>query len=488
MEHVKNLSRRIAALLLALCMLCLFAACNKNDGTPSADRPDTRKPAGVSEDTDVILPYSREEGVNPFSCTSLMNQAIMPLLYDGLYEIDASYKPEMSLVESIVVNGRTLMLTVNSERRFSDGSVITADDIAYSFRKAKDSVYYSSMLNGIAEATAGGTTAISFTLTKANQYIAANLTFPIVKEGTADGADAIPVGSGRYVYKPYDTGGVLKKSDQYKSDRFKADEIYLLNIPDKETLFNSLNIESVNAAVDDISDGELDRITASTTQAPLGNLVYIGIRQNGPLAEASVRQAINAVIDRKTLVSSGMSGYGVRSDLPLAPEWYGREGIKTQSMDRSKAKELLAASLAGQEQPLKIVTVAGNPIKEQLASELAKELKAAGVSCEVEADEPAIFRSAVRSGLYDLYIGEYRVTNDMDISGVFDDKQLQSSWDAVLSGTSNVETFVKAFYKQMPFVTIGFRTGVLAYSRNLKTEPAPLPGNPYANVSDWEFT
>ncbi len=485
MEHVKNLSRRIAALLLALCMLCLFAACQKKEGGSAGDRPDTRKPAGVSEDTDVILPYSREEGVNPFTCTSLMNEAIMPLIYDGLYAIDASYKPEMSLVENITVNGRTLMLTVNSERRFSDGSVITADDIAYSFRKAKNSTYYSSMLNGIAEATAGGTTTINFTLTKPNQYITANLTFPIVKAGTADRSDDIPVGSGRYVYNHFDAGGVLKKSDQY-GDRFKADEIYLLNIPDKETLFNSLNIETVNAAVDDISDGELDRITASTTRAPLGNLVYIGINDNGALADASVRQAINAIVDRKAFVSSGMSGYAVSSDLPLAPEWFGREGIKTQSMDRGKAKDLLASALA--EQPLKIVTVAGNPIKEQLAAELAKELKAAGVTCEVEADEPAVFRSAVKSGLYDLYIGEYRVTNDMDITGVIGDKQLESSWDAVLSGTSNVETFVKAFYKQMPFVTIGFRTGVLAYSRNLKTEPAPLPGNPYANVCDWTFT
>ena len=320
MKRIGTLSRRAAALLLAVCMVLLLSACNKRGETSPKAEPDTRKPAGVSADTDLILPYSREEGVNPFSAESQMNEAIMPLLYDGLYTIDASYEPTMCLVESVVENGTTVMLTVNSERRFSDGSAITADDIAYSFRKAKDSVYYSSLLDTISDAVAGGTTTISFHLTKPNKFIAANLTFPIVKEGTADTAESVPVGSGRYVYSDSAAGGVLKKSDQDKSEKFKADEIFLSNIPDKETLFNSLNIESVNAAVDDIADGEPDRITASTAKAPLNNLVYIGIRENGALADASVRQAINAILERKTMVSSCMSGYAERSDLRTSGE------------------------------------------------------------------------------------------------------------------------------------------------------------------------
>ena len=46
---------------------------------------------------------------------------------------------------------------------------------------------------------------------------------------------------------------------------------------------------------------------------------------------------------------------------------------------------------------------------------------------------------------------------------------------------------MKAFYKQMPFLTIGFRTGVLAYSKNLETEVKPIPGNPYGNVFEWKM-
>ena len=222
-----------------------------------------------------------------------------------------------------------------------------------------------------------------------------------------------------------------------------------------------------------------------TTDLPLNNLLYVGIKENGALADASVRQAMNAVLDRKTFVESCLSDYGVASDIPLNPDWYGLEEIKTQSMDRAKARELIAEQL--RDQPIKIVSMTGNAIKEQIAFELQRELVAVGVQCEVELLEPAVYRSAVKSGLYDLYVGEVRLTNDMDITSVLSDKQLESSWASVLRGSSTGEAFMKAFYKQMPFLTIGFRTGVLAYSRNLETEVIPIPGNPYGNVYDWKM-
>ena len=222
-----------------------------------------------------------------------------------------------------------------------------------------------------------------------------------------------------------------------------------------------------------------------TTSLPLNNLLYVGIRQNGALADASVRQAMNAILERKTFVESCLSDYGVASDIPLNPDWYGLEDIKTQSMDRTKARDLLAEAM--RDQTIKIIAQEGNANKEQIAFELQRELVSAGVPCEVELMESAVYKSAVRSGLYDLYVGEVRLTNDMDISSVLDDKQLESSWASVLSGASTGEAFMKAFYKQMPFLTIGFRTGVLAYSSNLDTEVTPLPGNPYGNVSDWKL-
>ena len=71
-------------------------------------------------------------------------------------------------------------------------------------------------------------------------------------------------------------------------------------------------------------------------------------------------------------------------------------------------------------------------LRPQIAAELARELSSAGVSCEVEALAPAVYKSAVNSGLYDLYVGEYRLPNDMDITGVLRDKDDESVHQGVL--------------------------------------------------------
>lgn len=486
MNRARRMAQRTFALLLTVCMAVLLTACNRSNDSSKSSKGTNQKPAGIAADTDLILPYSREEGLNPFAATSQMNEAIMPLLYDGLYALDEHYKPSAVLAADSVVNGTTVMVTMNSERRFSDGSVITADDVVYSFERARDSAFYGGLLSDIASVTAGGTTTVTFSLKRPNRYIAADLVFPIVKANTADSAKSVPVGSGTYVYRGADQGGILKANDE-NGESIKAEEIFLLNIPDEETLFDSLNVENVNAAVDDLATGELQRITVPTKPFPLNNLVYVGIRENGNLANASVRQAMNAVLDRKTLISSCLSGYAEASELPLNPAWFGMDGVKVPAaMDRTKARALLEESF--RDQTLKLVTLAGNPFHEQITQELVREFASAGVKCEISSLDSSVYRSAVKSGLYDLYVGEFRLTNDMDLSGVLGDKQLESSWEAVQRGASTCAAFVKGFYTQMPILTIGFRTGVMAYSRNVKNEVAPRPGNPYANVSEWELS
>ncbi len=56
MKRVNHILRRAAALLLALCMVLLLAACSRGDDTTSRTKEDTRKPAGVAEETDPSCP------------------------------------------------------------------------------------------------------------------------------------------------------------------------------------------------------------------------------------------------------------------------------------------------------------------------------------------------------------------------------------------------------------------------------------------------
>ena len=91
----------------------------------------------------------------------------------------------------------------------------------------------------------------------------------------------------------------------------------------------------------------------------------------------------------------------------------------------------------------------------------------------------------MESGNYDIYVGEYKLTGDMNISGLINDEEFKNKYFEMLSGTITVKDFVKDFENTMPFVPVAVRNGVLAYSRSVQTEVKPMPGSVFSNLTEW---
>ena len=125
-----------------------------------------------------------------------------------------------------------------------------------------------------------------------------------------------------------------------------------------------------------------------------------------------------------------------------------------------------------------------NPFKLKLAEMLADQLLVLGIESEIQALPEAQYKLAVSSTSYDLAIAEYKVTPDMDISSLLDG-DLKVKFQEMQLGEATCEDFVKAWDETTPFLVIGFRNGVLAYSRSNEADVRILPGNPYANVYEW---
>ena len=169
MKHL----RQWTALLLALVLLFTLTACS---GKKSGKTEKTE-----ASSSDVRLPYSREDGVNPFTAVSLMNQPVMPLLYEGLFYMNSSYEPVPEIAETATFGGGNLVVRLRSGARFSDGSQITPTDVIYSFTRAKKSTYYGTALTMFTSASTTELGSVAFRLAYASKYAAADLTFPIVK-------------------------------------------------------------------------------------------------------------------------------------------------------------------------------------------------------------------------------------------------------------------------------------------------------------------
>ncbi len=462
-------------------MIFLLTSCSKDsDGGKNKDGKNGGSTSAAGE---ICIPYSREDGMNPYTAKSLLNSTVMPLVYSGLFSLSEKYEAENALAASVTVSGTEATVTLDSGARFSDGSTVSADDVVYSFNQSKSSAYYSSMLLTVDSAVAASRDKVVFKMTTANKFAAALLTFPVVKLNTATEESSVPVGAGAYVYTATTDGGTLTPNTHYTGAKYKTDKIALINTADTSSLMHSLVIGNITACFDDLSGGESERINASSVQIDLNNLVFLGLNADGAFSDANLRTALSGAIDRDKLINSGFEGFGTATQLPFNPAWYELKGITPVKHDADSDSAYLGQGLSGKN--VKILVCSDNNFKVKFAEELASQLSSLGVKANIVSASYDAYKSSVESGSYDIYIGEYKLTGDMNISGLINDEEFKNKYLEMLAGTFSIKDFVNEFESTMPFVPVAIRNGVLAYSRDVENEVKSTPGNVFSNLTEW---
>lgn len=66
--------------------------------------------------------------------------------------------------------------------------------------------------------------------------------------------------------------------------------------------------------------------------------------------------------------------------------------------------------------------------------------------------------------------------------------RLDECYYEYLSGTAELDTFLKEFYEEMPFIPICYRNGQLSYSRNITSAVISTERNLYANIAEWTLS
>ena len=100
---------------------------------------------------------------------------------------------------------------------------------------------------------------------------------------------------------------------------------------------------------------------------------------------------------------------------------------------------------------------------------------------------------------FDLYIGEIKLGDDMnlypffDSSGAarygFDDKKLQSDdlYTKYLDGEEELGKFILAFNEEMPYIPLIYKKGMICYSKAMNGDMQGYYGNYFSNIDSWNF-
>lgn len=467
--------------------------------------------ASVDAETEphtIVLPYDGNDSLNPFTVKTVANSALMQVLYDGLIRLNEKYEPEPVAAQEVKLNGLQCTVVLRNNLQFANGNAVTAEDVVYSCNKARGTSRFSAELANIASVS-GSKNTVVFQLKTADPLFVNLLDFPIVKKDTGD--QDLPIGSGRYVAQVTETTAKLVyNTKHFRGNIPKQTEISLISMPDNEAMLSGIKAGTLSATFSDLSKGELSSAGALSTSVTLNNMVYLGFNATRSIvSRAEIRQAIVYAIDRGTVFYKGFSGRGSQANMPVHPLIGGQLNVTADQLiqyDIAKANQLLDAAGYQEKDASGYRLADGKPIEltllvngdnnyKKLAGGLIREMLAAvGLKVTVSEEQFSAYTASVKSGKYDLYIGEMKLLNNMDLHPILENSDilkgtrsdaLLAAYRGYLDATGTYADFLTVFQQEVPFMPLLFRSGILVYNRNISTDIKTSVSDIYYNLETW---
>ena len=487
--------KKAAALILILSLLfTVFCSCNGNDA-PSND-PVIVSNIGNSKEATLKLAYSKADMLDPYTATMTANIQILSLVYDGLYKLDKNYQPVPVIAQSAITGNSSINVTLGTSV-FSDGSAITAQDVIYSFDKAKFSPTWSEKLKNFSGASISASNMIIFNLEKPDPYAVSCLTFPIVKNGSSGN---LPTGSGRYI--PEISGEttylVVNKNKTGFNPAIKT--IMLVPVRDAASIESSLEIGNTGFYYNDLSSGVYSRINAQTVDMGINNFVYLAFNSESEVfSDPLLRRAVNLAINRKEIALTAFQGHARESYSPFNPDWYALASKDLViPVDVQKALGLIEESgIDISEKEITILVNKENQFKLETANFIRDYLTLLGFEVVLKDYELEYYKEALELGSYDLYIGEVRLAPNMNLNsllgggnlsfGINPESAACSRYAQLIAGECELMDFINTFNEDLPFIPLCYRNAAVSYTNEMQGDFNCCDGDVFYDIETWSF-
>lgn len=385
----------------------------------------------------------------------------------GIYETLFAYDTDMNLVPELAkgfdqISDTEYRIALKDGVHFHDGSLLDADAVVFSLKRALDPSNARSMeydfIDSIAKYDQG-----SITITTKVPYapLIASLTDPLLSIVPPSNSqiDRVPIGTGPFRFDSYKSGVRLDvvRNDGYWGQKADLDGARLNFVSDPIT--RSLQLQGGDV---DIARGIPQTEVGALRSSGLGvqqkmtlrtYFMYVNMRK-APFDDIRVRHALNYAINRQELVDTALEGLGgvaatgvFSSVLP----WSVNDQLKGYPFDPDRARDLFEQAgisdtdgdgwLEHQGEPfhLTIKTYTKRPELKPSAEVVAAQLRSAGVRADVEILESGALSADLKDGNYDLslYAWNTAPTGDPDY---FLSKHFESTGtEAGYTGYSNTD-------------------------------------------------
>lgn len=505
MKRRKMLRAATAALLALALSGCATLPEGWKPAGDASSAPSASAPASVP--VTLTLSYSGEDTFNPYAAKTAVNLYFAGLLYEGLTAFDENLVPQPALAASVTAaDPLKPVAALRTDARFSDGSVVTAADVAESFRLAKASANYAALLANVQSAQANKDGTVTFTLAARDRNYQACLSFPVLKAGTASAK--APVGTGPYVFRDGEEPSLEANSHARTAPATAT--VALKSLSDEAAILHGLESGMVSFYFSDLAGGEIPRTSSATMDVPLNYLVFLGFNsKKDGLSDASVRQALSAAVSRRELTQTAFAGRATPAPTPFPPFWGPAAEIKGFPESENIASAVAQLQKAGynttgesasadrdrgRNLSLELIVCQDNSFRRTAAQTVKSQLAKAGVEVTVTELAFSEYESRLSKGQFDLYIGEVRLTAAMSLRpffsggdaswGIAADSAAAAAYAQYQAGALTLQECVDAFVQDVPFAPLCWRKGIAAYNRAV-SGVSPHALNLYYRVEKW---
>lgn len=424
-------TRLLLSLLALALLLSALAGCTGQEGeaTPSPTTSPSPSPQPVEQS--FTLPYYPSASLHPITGDNRSNLIVTSLVYDPLFALDETFTARPCLALSCATeDGLTHVITLRGDAVFSDGSLLTAEDVAASLELARTSSLYASRLS-IVTSVRSRANQVTVTTSVPHGSLSLLLDIPVVRQN----GDALPLGTGPYRFSGGEDDLTLLPNPHWsQSEAPPFDQVSLYPITATDMLVSGFDSQEISLISTDLTGTNALGFSGDYEiwDYPTSILQYVGFNTvSGPCRSAALRTALAYGFDRDATASSLLLRHAQASVLPISPAspLYDQTLADQFSFSVDRMEQLLeeagyvreedGALRQGRTQlSLSFLVNADNSYKVSVARYLAAQLEEAGIQVTLQELGWEEFVHALGRRNFDLYLGEVKLTADFDLTAL----------------------------------------------------------------------
>lgn len=373
--------------LLLAALMIFSCACGKQKSGADARKDANEIYVGIGQDLSSSL--------SPYQMSSAGTREVMFNVFEGLYKVDSTgdFKPALATAYTVSDDGLTYTFTIRENVKFHNGSVMTPEDVVYSYKTcASDSVdsAIKGVLENVESITAEGGKVI-IKLASPNSDFMAYVSSVYISPASYTDQDTKPVGTGpfSFVSRTVQDSVVIKRFDDYWGEKAKLSQVTFKIFENATALVTALDAGSLDLVLHLDStqvsglgkDFNIQEDTMKLVQALyLNNAVK-------PFDDVRVRQALCYAVDVDAMLTLTAGGHGAKLGTAIYPsfsKYFDASLVNAYPHSADKAKELLTQAGYPKGFDMTIIAPSNYSPHVNTAMVLAEQLKAAGINATVK--------------------------------------------------------------------------------------------------------